>query len=386
MKKKGFTLIELLISFAIFSLIVVALIAILVTMLGLQTDQSAAAEVNQQGQALLQQVQYYISSARLVDMTQDVATGTLTVREFSTPYPTNIALTSGVVYITAGNTSPQPLSSGNVTVSNLSFTRHFNLNGSSTPYGTDSVSFSFTVSAASTNNKQYTQSFQSSASVLAPVGKIAMIQEAESSYWCNTCGDQMSLAYPGNNEAGDLLIAVVNIEHVSPTSTYNYATISMGGTGTIWTPVVMASDSAYGGEQTFIAAYTIATSTISPVTVNVSDNQGFVSSSIFLFEYRGIAATATLSFDASSSQIQGNTANPSSGFANPTSTVELVLGVTHDDNTTDIPSAGPGFTLEASSTYETFVEDDIQYITGPVAATWQYATTPTSSSAVATFK
>lgn len=375
--KRGFTLIELLIFVATFTVVIGVLITILVVMLGLQTDQMAAAEVNQQSQFLLQQVQYYVESARLVDMTQDVATGTLTVREFYLAQdPTIMKLATGTVYLQQGiGGSLQALTSNKVVVSNLSFVRHYNLNGSSVPYGTDSVSYSFTMAATSTNNQQYSQSFQSSAAVLAPVGKIAMVQQASAAS-NNPSVSTLAATYPTNNETSSLLIAVV-------ANTANSESVSVADSaGNSWTKVANVPYAAYNEELNIFAAKNAANSS-NTVTATLGAGAGYVS--LFLYEYRG--ASTSSSFDASSSQLQPNTSAPSSGSANATSAIELVFGATFNGNTAEIPTAGAGFTLETSSTVtHVFAEDSTQYITGPVAATWQYTGSPSSSAVVVTFK
>ena len=123
-------------------------------------------------------------------------------------------------------------------------------------------------------------------------------------------------------------------------------------------------------------------------TVTASFGPGAGYATLNIYEYRG--ASTSSSFDASSTQLQPDTQTPSSGSANATSAVELLFGVTYNGNTSEIPSAGTGFTLESSSTASVgnvYVEDSTQYVTGPVAATWQYsATTPSSTALIVTFK
>ena len=80
-RRSGFTLIELLIFSGIFALIVGAFITILVGSVSVQSSQSAENEVSTQGQALIQQIQYYVQGAKFVDMPLDTATSTLTLRE-----------------------------------------------------------------------------------------------------------------------------------------------------------------------------------------------------------------------------------------------------------------------------------------------------------------
>jgi prepilin-type N-terminal cleavage/methylation domain-containing protein len=157
--KKGFTLIELLISITIFSVIIVAFVSIFLSVVQVQVRQTSVAEVNQQSQLLLQQLQYYVSQSSLIDMPQDISTTTLKLwLGTNTLDPTYITLQNGTVYLqqTAGGTL-QPLTSNKVTVSGLSFTRHAN------PPGHDSVSIAFTINY-NTNNvgQMFSQVLQTS--------------------------------------------------------------------------------------------------------------------------------------------------------------------------------------------------------------------------------
>lgn len=150
--KKGFTLVELLVFTAIFTTLVIGFVAVLIKFLGVQTYQAGENDVASQGQFLVQQLQYYIQSARLVDMPVDTAETTLVLRESnasSSIDPMKIMLIGRTVYLTQGPTGVlQPLTSNKVSVSNLTFTRHYNLSSSSAAYGTDSVSYSFTMNYA----------------------------------------------------------------------------------------------------------------------------------------------------------------------------------------------------------------------------------------------
>lgn len=590
--RKGLTLIELLIFVAVFSVVVVAFISVFIAMLNLQTSQTAASEVNQQGQFLLQQIQYYIESAHIVDMPQDVAENTLTVRESSPSQdPTSISgslafvqasstvnggygnttstfdnpttngdlliaictgdvsssfisdsglnvwhtvisqsspgsyiilayayniigqhkhqitcnnptasysysaifeyrgvlassdpldqianatgtngtgamdsgftatttqadellfgvgvsgtgchnapvagsnyttreangdplidptivedeivsstgryhatatcnapfmewgmgvamfkgavaslPTNGSVYLTQGTGgTPQALTSNKVSVSNLAFTRHFNVGQTAGPFGNDSVSFAFTMSATSTNNKKYAQTFQSSATTFAPIGKIAMIQQT-STVSNNPSVASLAAKYITNNETSSLLIAVV-------ANTTSSASVSIADSaGNTWNKIANVPYLSYNEEVNVFDAVNAKNSS-NTVTATLGAGAGYASLS--LYEYRG--ASTSSSFDASSSQLQPNTQIPSSGYANATSAVELLFGVNYDGNTAEIPIAGSGFVLETtSSVTHVFVEDTTQYVTDPVAAAWQYSgTAPSSSALIVTFK
>jgi type II secretory pathway pseudopilin PulG len=381
MDRRGFTLPELLIFMAILSASVAGLITILVAVTRVQGRQSSANEVQTQGQFLLQQIQYYVQAARLLDMTQDVATGTLKMRTFDlTVDPSFVNVSTGTAYLQQGaNGTPQALTSNRVTVSNLLFTRHYGLNGSSSAYGNDSVSFSFTIAANTSNTKlQYSQAFQSAASIFAPVGKIALLQQAQKVIG-SPAVTIVTSTYPTSNATGSLLIAVVS-------NAASSAVVSISDTaGNTWTNIANPKYGAYNQEITIFDALN---SKNSSNTVTVSSSIGLISTSLFIYEYRG--ASTSSSFDASSTLIQSNTGSPTSSSTNPSPGPELIFGVLYSSNSfgAESPNPGNGFTTEATSSMSgTFTEDQNLFVTSPVAATWQYPTrTPSSSATVITFK
>ncbi len=148
---RGFSLIEVLISSAILAIIMVAFITILVAITSIQTRQQAAAEVNQQSQFLLQQVQYYIERSSLVELGQDAVTSTLKLRmPAASEDPTYIYLSGNTLYLRQTDSgAAQAMNSSRVNVQNLNFfAKHSN------PPGHDSVSVSFTVAYNTTSPKQ----------------------------------------------------------------------------------------------------------------------------------------------------------------------------------------------------------------------------------------
>jgi type II secretory pathway pseudopilin PulG len=147
--REGFTLVEILIFTAILAIVAVAFSSILVSITRVQVRQSAAAEVNQQSQFLLQTLQRYVESSSLVEMSSDAPTTTLKLRMSATASdPTYIYLSGGVVYLKeTENGAIQPLTSESVTVTDLTFNKRAN------PPGPDSVSIVFTI-AYNTSNVQ----------------------------------------------------------------------------------------------------------------------------------------------------------------------------------------------------------------------------------------
>jgi hypothetical protein len=380
MFKKGFTLIELLVFVAIFALIIGSFVTILVAVISLQSNQSAIAEVSEQSQFFIQQIQYYVSGARLADMPLDSATNKIVLREPASASiidPTVIYVGGGVAYLQQGATSAQAFTSSAVSISNFSVTRHYNINSSSSAFGVESVSYSFTMSSASApNGTSYSQSFQGSVALFSPVPKIAMVQQAKAESALPNVSS-LSATFPSNNESGDMLIAVV-------ANTASGATVTLSDSaGNSWNTKANATYPSYNTEISVLNAQNIINSSNTVTATFGGPTAGFAS--MFIYEYRG--ASTSSSFDVSANQTQSSNSSPSSGFANATSATELVLGVIHNANTAEIPSGGAGFTLETTSTVSNaFFEDMNQFITGPTSANWQFSGTPDSSVVVATFK
>lgn len=379
MERRGLTLIELLIFVGIFSVAVGGAIAILAVVTRVGSDQISQVSVQTEGQFITQQLQYYIRTARLAAMPQDTATGTLALTQPGASDFNFIYASSGTMYIKQGvNATPAALSSNKVKVSNLSFARHFTLNGSSSAYGRDSISYSFTLEANTSNTTmQFTESFQSAAALPTAVGKIALVQQAKGETGGAAGSVNATFAKPPTT--GNLLVAVVSNTGGSS------ADINLSDSLTnTWTRHINVP---YQNFNQQISVYSAVNSGSAPDTVTASFSPSVTSPSIFIYEYRGAAPSTP--FDLATSSIQANTSTPSSGSMSPsTATTELVLGILYSNPSTEIPTAGSGFTLLTTSTVSgTYVEEMNQFLVGPVRANWTYTqTTPSSSAAMVTFK
>jgi hypothetical protein len=151
-------MIELLIATAIFTVVVISVIGIFVEVLGVQGKQTSSAAVNEESQALLQKIQYYVELSSYVSSTVNASSSTLILRMPQQAIdPTVISLSGGTVYLTQASGTPVALTSNRVTVPSLSFTRYAN------PPGHDSVGVTFTVAYNTSNIKQaFTQALQTS--------------------------------------------------------------------------------------------------------------------------------------------------------------------------------------------------------------------------------
>lgn len=156
----GLTLLELLIFVGIFSMIIIAFMAVFTTISVINLRSSSATEVASQTQFLLQTIQYYVGQSSAVDITADTATTTLKLRmQNSAIDPTIISLSGSTVTLQQGGGQVKNLTSGKVNVTSLQFTRRTN------PPGHDSVAVAFVVEYNTSNLKQqFVQSFNSAVS------------------------------------------------------------------------------------------------------------------------------------------------------------------------------------------------------------------------------
>lgn len=139
--RRGFTLVELLLYAGIFSIVAVVFIGIMITMLRIQSRESAGSEVAGQSQFLLGAVQNYVEQSSYVDMTTDAATSTMRLRMgASSTDPTIMYLSNGAVFLQQGAGAAQQLTSNRVSVTNLQFAKRANAGGH------DLVSVAFSIS------------------------------------------------------------------------------------------------------------------------------------------------------------------------------------------------------------------------------------------------
>ena len=146
----GFTIIELVVSLAIFTILIIAFISILVSITSIYSRQTGVAEVNQQSQFLLQQIQYYVELSSMIEMNPDVSTTTLKLRMAADAEdPTYIYLSEGILYLKQTDAgTAMPLTTNRVIVSDINFIKRQNSPAH------DSVSVSFVVAFNTQNLKQ----------------------------------------------------------------------------------------------------------------------------------------------------------------------------------------------------------------------------------------
>ena len=282
--------------------------------------------------------------------------------------------TAGPLYLTLGTSTPQALTSGKVSISNLSFTRHYNLNSSSSAYGNDSVSFSFTLTGSGTNATQrYSQVFQSSVSVGQPVPKIALIQQAKSE------GGLANIAatYPSSNETSSLLVAVA--------ANTNLVTTTIADTaGNAWS---LAGSSSLPGSNQLISMYYAPNAKNATNTVTVSfGGAGATNPSLFLYEYRGASTSSPL--NGWGAQVQTSTNSQASVSLSPSAGVPgLFLSAISETASVSTVSGAPGYIVETSSSVSNTLAEDLNaYFSSPITGSWTTSVPASSVVMFATFK
>ena len=178
-KKQGLTLIEILVFIAIFSVISIAFVSILLTVLQVQNRESSRAEVNRQSQFLLNVIQRFVEESSLIETENEVTdvggrlvavpTSTLTFRVTSStdyiagppeqflPVAKNyIYLDQGKAYLKEGeNGIPQALTSDRVVIDRLEFVKRIY------PDALDSVDVTIGIHYNATNiQKRFSQLIQ----------------------------------------------------------------------------------------------------------------------------------------------------------------------------------------------------------------------------------
>ena len=139
--ESGFTLVELLIYAVVFTVAAGLLTGILVSISGVQTKENAAFEVTRQLQFVTQRIQYAVRDSSIVDAVYEGSSPAVpcssfcTVRlrvEDNTLDPTIISSDANGVYIQEGAGTRTPLTSTNIKVGSLKFSKTDNPGGLST--------------------------------------------------------------------------------------------------------------------------------------------------------------------------------------------------------------------------------------------------------------
>src|SRR3989338_232407 len=147
--KSGFTLFEVLIYSALIGAISFLFVTILITVTKVQVRQTASTEVNQQLNFALQNIQRLIRESSSVDIAAGAPISSLTLRmSAQAKDPSLIYLSSNKIYLREGTNEPSALTTNNVIVNDLRFTRISNFPGH------DSVQLDLTMSYNTQNPQQ----------------------------------------------------------------------------------------------------------------------------------------------------------------------------------------------------------------------------------------
>lgn len=156
--EKGFSLIELLLYISMTAVVVLVVSGLLYTILQSRVKNQAMAEVEQQGDLIIQILTQTIRNSQSINSPLSGNSNSLSLAESdATVNPTVFDLSSGVLRITEGGSSAVSLTNNRVSVSGLTFQ---NLS--------DSIKFQFTISHINSNSRNeydYTENFYGTANV-----------------------------------------------------------------------------------------------------------------------------------------------------------------------------------------------------------------------------
>ena len=124
MRRKGFSLIEVLVYTALIGIVGTLLNGILISLLRIQNKQVAATEVNQQFNFILLNVQRFVRKSDSINMVNNTPGSTLTLQMTdAAKNPTLIYKTGNTVYLKEGASSEVPLTTDDINVDSLEFTK-----------------------------------------------------------------------------------------------------------------------------------------------------------------------------------------------------------------------------------------------------------------------
>ncbi|HVN26348.1 MAG TPA: hypothetical protein VMT99_01690 [Candidatus Paceibacterota bacterium] len=393
-QRTGFSLIDVLISIAIFAVVSVAFVSIYVTVVQVQSYDLCESRAVQQGQFVLQQLEYYIGNARSIYVDGnfngwDAGTSKLSlVPADQSFYPTTIGGngTIGNFTLQQGTSSASSLIDSQTQVvggigGQYVFLPHWNISSSSA-YGSESVSTNFTLneysSSQNTSTPCYSQTFQASIPVLAPVPAISLMHATAT---FDNINFPQSISMINLVHSKELVLVLVE---TNPSSSVITVTSTLGGTYANIATIKSKDD------NTVMGLFQSSLSQTGTDTIHVYMSPGGY------YEFYAFDYLYTSGFPSSSpSLVATNTLLNSStnwisagGVSSSPAASELVFGADTCGICAYAVSPGPGFASEGAITdYAVIAEDKNEYVTGPIDAPFYYGnSTVTSSALMAVFK
>ena len=163
--QQGFTLIQMALYIAVSSIILFTASGVLINLLELKEKARVTAEVDQQGQFVLQKISQLVRNAEAITAPTPGSSGASLTLDVVTAGddPTVIALSSGTVQITEGAAAAVDLTSSQVEVTSLTFE---NASTANSDYGSIRVTIAIEHSSTSNRNEySYAQTMQTSISL-----------------------------------------------------------------------------------------------------------------------------------------------------------------------------------------------------------------------------
>ncbi len=324
-------------------MVITVFVSVLVSITRIQVRQNANAEVNSQSTFLLQTIQRYVEQSSLVEANSDSVSSTLKLRMASSSAdPTIIYLSNGTVYVQQSSTPAFALTSGKITVSNLSFAKRANVSGH------DAVSVSFTVAYNAPNIlSNYLQGLNLSvARVSAAIFDSNIVPSANNTYKIGT--------------------AVQDWQSINNTLFFDangYVGLGAGAS----TP---GSRLDLAGALTFRGMAAPSTSTAGQALLYFDST----ANALKLSQNAGAYATIGSSqWTTSGTAIYYNTGNVGIGTANPTGNASSVLQLDGGTSQIHLTSATSGATLSDGSLISHWSDNNL-YINNQEAGSIQFNT------------
>lgn len=145
-KRKGFSLIEILVYTAIIGVVGTLMNGILISILKIQNKQVAITEVHQQMNFVIHNIQRFVRESDAINMTLNEPGDTLTLTMADAEDdPTLIYKSGSEIFLKEGGAAAVPLTTNDVTVEELEFTKL------SSATGYDAVEFTVSISYSTQN-------------------------------------------------------------------------------------------------------------------------------------------------------------------------------------------------------------------------------------------
>ncbi|OHB22547.1 MAG: hypothetical protein A2939_05470 [Parcubacteria group bacterium RIFCSPLOWO2_01_FULL_48_18] len=234
MSIRGFSFVELLLYVSLFVIGSIFLVGILYSSLRIQGRESAAVEVTDQSNFIMQTIQRLVRNASLIE---DASSSLILRMEETAKDPTRIFVNSNIIYVKEGSGADVALTDSKTTVDQLTFTKFSN------PPAKDTVQINLTLSYNTTDpTRAFTKTLRSAISKVSAVTFDSDLLPNASGKHVGASGQKWQDGYFAGNTSIDGTISVGS----APFFYVNPASSLVGiGVGTSPTSAFHVTSSAY---------------------------------------------------------------------------------------------------------------------------------------------